>query len=75
MRQRILSLNRMKEYLKKIWTNNPKVRKMIGVIFVIIGFLSVITPFTPLGFLFLIGLEVLGIRILVWDKLKNWFRK
>ncbi|MDZ4205758.1 MAG: hypothetical protein U1C12_00870 [Patescibacteria group bacterium] len=66
---------KIKESLKKIWTENPKIKKTIGVIFVIIGFLSIITPFTPLGFLFLIGLEVLGIRMLVWDKLKNWFRK
>jgi hypothetical protein len=65
----------MKEYFKKIWTNNPKIRKATGIIFVVIGLLSVITPFTPVGFLLLLGLEILGLRVLVWDKLKGWFKK
>ncbi|MDO8728962.1 MAG: hypothetical protein Q7K26_03680 [bacterium] len=65
----------MKKYFKKIWTNNPTVRKTTGVVFVIFGLISIITPFTPVGFLLLLGLEILGIRILFWDKLKNWFRK
>ena len=67
--------NGMKEKFKKIWTESPKVRKTIGVILVIIGLLSIITPFTPVGFLLVLGLEILGIRFLVWDKFKNWFKK
>ena len=66
---------RMKEKIKKIWTDNPKVRKIIGVIMVVVGLLSIVTPFTPVGFLLVLGLEILGIRILFWDKLKNWFKK
>lgn len=65
----------MKEHFKKIWTENPKVRKIVGVVFVVIGLLSVITPLTPVGFLLILGLEILGIRVLFWDKLKNWFKK
>ncbi|MEX2014009.1 MAG: hypothetical protein WD896_01495 [Parcubacteria group bacterium] len=65
----------MKEYLKKIWTENPKIRKAAGIILVIVGLLSIVTPFTPVGFLLLVGLELLGMRILVWDKLKNWLGK
>ena len=65
---------KIKESLKKIWTENPKVRKTTGVILVVIGLLSIITPFTPLGFLLLLGLEILGVRTLVWDKLKSWFK-
>ncbi|MDO8590219.1 MAG: hypothetical protein Q7R69_03015 [bacterium] len=65
----------MKEYFKKIWTDNPKVRKVTGVVLVIIGLLSVITPFTPVGFLLLVGLELLGLRVLLWDKLKGWFKR
>ena len=65
----------MKKYFKKIWAESPKVRKTTGIVLIAIGLLSVITPFTPLGFLLILGLEVSGIRALFWDKFKNWFRK
>lgn len=65
----------MKEFSKKFLGSNPKIRKVIGVILIIIGLLSIITPFTPVGFLLVLGLEILGIRVLVWDKLKAWFKK
>ena len=70
-----MACEKMKEYFKKFWANNPKVRKTTGVVLVIIGLLSVITPFTPVGFLLLLGLEILGLRVLVWDRLKNWIKK
>ena len=35
----------------------------------------VITPFTPWGVLFFVGLEFLGIRFLFIDKIKNYFKK
>ena len=50
-------------------------RKVAGVILVVIGLLSIITPLTPVGFLLVLGLEILGIRVLVGDKIKSWFRK
>ena len=65
----------MKEHFKKIWADNPRFRKAAGIILVVIGLLSVITPFTPVGFLVVVGLEILGVRALYWDKIKNWFRK
>ena len=65
----------MKEYFKKTWNENQKIRKTVGVILVIIGFISVITPFTPVGFLLIVGLELLGIRFLFWEKIRNWFKK
>ncbi|OHB10463.1 MAG: hypothetical protein A3G05_01760 [Candidatus Zambryskibacteria bacterium RIFCSPLOWO2_12_FULL_45_14] len=64
----------MKEFFKKFWINNPKVRKIAGVTLIVIGLLSVITPFTPVGFLFLIGLEILGLRTLFWEKVKSRFK-
>jgi len=66
---------KIKESLKKVWTENPKIRKVTGVILVIIGLISIITPLTPVGFLLVIGLEILGVRVLFWEKLKNWFKK
>ncbi len=65
----------MKEYLRKVWNENPKIRKITGVVLIVIGLVSIITPFTPVGFLLVIGLEILGIRALYWDRLKNWFKK
>jgi hypothetical protein len=65
----------MKEFFKKMWLENQKVRKTVGVVFVVIGLLSVITPFTPVGFLLLVGLEILGIRLVFWDKVKDWFKR
>ncbi len=65
----------MKTYFKKVWTENPKFRKVVGVGMVIVGLISAVTPFTPVGFLLIVGLEILGVRFLFWDKLKNWFKK
>lgn len=39
-------------------------KRIIGIILIIIGFLALITPFTPGSWLVFIGLEFLGIRIL-----------
>jgi len=64
----------MKKYFKKIW-ENKKVRKIAGITLVVIGLLSIITPFTPVGFLLVLGLEILGVRMLAWDKFKAWWRK
>lgn len=65
----------MKEKIKRIWAENPKVRKVTGVILVVIGLISIIIPLTPVGFLLIVGLEILGVRVLFWDKLKNRFKK
>lgn len=65
----------MKEYFKKIWTRNPKIRKTIGIFLIVIGLISIITPFTPVGFLLVVGLEILGIRALFWNKIKDRFKK
>jgi len=64
----------MWQLLKKVWTNNPKIRKICGVILVVVGAISIITPFTPFGFLIFFGLEILGVRILFIDKIKNIFK-
>ena len=64
----------MKEYFKKAWRENPKIRKIGGVVLLVLGIISIITPFTPFGFLFVIGLEILGIRLLFWNKIKKWLQ-
>ena len=49
------------------------VKKTIGILLIVIGFLALITPFTPGSWLIFVGLEFIGIRILFWDKIKAWF--
>jgi len=41
---------------------------------VFLGFLALITPLTPGSWLAVIGLELLGIRMLFFDKLKKFFQ-
>lgn len=62
----------VKEYIH----NNPKIKKAIGIILVLVGFAALLTPFTPGAWLMFIGLELLGLRVLFSDKLlKFWKRK
>jgi len=51
------------------------IKKFFGVIFIILGVISILTPFTPFGILLFIGLEFLGIRFLLVDKIKKWYDK
>lgn len=46
-------------------------KRVVGVLFILIGFLALITPFTPGSWLFFVGLELLGIRILLFEKFKK----
>jgi hypothetical protein len=55
--------------------NNKILKKVVGVIFIILGLLALVTPLTPGSWLALIGLELLGIRILFLDKIKKYFSK
>jgi len=51
-------------------------KKVIGVLALIVGLVALVTPLTPGAvWLIFIGLELLGLRILVWDKIKSWFEK
>jgi len=48
------------------------VRTVVGVILIVLGFLALITPFSPGSWLILIGLELLGLRILLEKRLWEW---
>ena len=45
-------------------------KKILGVVFIILGFLALITPFTPGSWLILVGLELVGLRILLAGRLR-----
>jgi len=50
------------------------VKKPLGVVLVIVGFLALVTPFSPGSWLILIGFELLGLRFLLEDKLPDFLR-
>jgi hypothetical protein len=49
-------------------------RKIVGVVFIVLGLLALFTPFTPGSWLIPLGLELLGLRILLQDRLLAWAR-
>lgn len=49
----------------------PRLKKIVGWFLVLFGFLALVTPLTPGGLLFFIGLEILGIRFVYTEKLKK----
>ncbi len=53
----------------------PRLRKIAGWSFVIVGFVALITPLTPGGLLFFVGLELLGLRFIGTEKLKHFLMK
>ena len=50
------------------------VRYTAGITLVLIGLLALLTPLTPGSWLIFVGLELLGLRILLRDKLLAWAR-
>jgi hypothetical protein len=63
------------EKIKSFIEPYKKTKKVLGAIFVIVGILALITPFTPGSWLAFVGLELLGIRFLLLDKFKLAFKK
>ena len=62
-------------------------RIILGIVLIILGVVAALTPFSPGSWLALIGLEILGLRILIQrkflsllpakyrDKVRNLFKK
>jgi len=61
----------IKEYIH----NRPKIKKAVGVILILVGLTAFFTPLTPGSWLAIIGIELLGVRILFFDKFKFWKKK
>jgi len=47
-------------------------KKVLGVVFIILGFLALVTPFSPGSWLVLVGFEILGLRMLLERKLLSF---
>lgn len=65
----------MKNYFKRIMNENPRLRKVVGISFIVLGVVIHLIPFLPASWLIFIGLEVLGMRMIFQNKLKNWLHK
>ncbi|MDO8526994.1 MAG: PGPGW domain-containing protein [Deltaproteobacteria bacterium] len=63
------------ETIKEYAREKPKIKKAIGILLIFVGLVALITPFTPGSWLIFIGLELLGFRILLSDKLRFWKKK
>lgn len=57
----------------RMWVRILKL--VIGALLVAIGLFALLTPFTPGSWLALVGLEMLGVRIALWDKVKAKFKQ
>ena len=58
----------MKNFIK-----NPTVKIVIGIFFIVIGFLAFVTPLTPGSWLIFVGAELIGIRFLSRKKFSEMF--
>ena len=61
---------KIKEPLK-----NSTIRKIAGAILVVVGLVFVIMPVVPGAWLFIVGLELLGLRLIFQNKLKCFLGK
>jgi hypothetical protein len=64
----------MTERIRQYTLTRPRLKKVIGWFFVVVGFLALVTPLTPGAFLLVIGMELLGLRLALFDKVlpKKW---
>ena len=60
-----------KEKYQTVLESKSPVKFIIGVLLIIYGIFALLTPFTPGSWLTFFGLELLGFRLAVWDKIKN----
>lgn len=60
---------------KQLQALKPVFKKAAGIILLIIGILALVIPFTPGFLLILVGLELLGLRIILWEWIKKWTSK
>jgi len=54
---------------------NKTTRKIIGWIFIVIGLIAIITPFTPFGLVFLVGLKMIFPKIAMREKIQKYIEK
>ncbi len=66
--------NKIQESMKLKLRNENIFKKILGIILVIFGLLALITPLTPGSWLAIIGLELLGVKVLFIREIKKFLR-
>ena len=61
--------------LLRMETLHPRLKLLIGLLFITLGLLALVTPLTPGSWLVFVGLEFIGIRILAWRRFVEWGRR
>jgi uncharacterized protein YqgC (DUF456 family) len=65
----------MVDKLNRYTDGRPRLRKIIGWSLVVVGFIALIAPILPGAPIVFVGLELLGLRFILTDKMKNFLRK
>lgn len=60
----------MVDRIKHYSLTHPRFRRTLGWVLVVFGFVMLVTPLTPGGSLFFVGLEVLGLRIVGVERVR-----
>ena len=58
--------------INKAFENHPKTGKVVGALLVLVGIILHLIPLFPAGWIIVLGLELLGVRLLFWNKIKAW---
>ncbi len=73
---RVYFIAYMEEIKQKLDTCKS-IKKIVGIVCIILGLLALFTPLTPGSWLIPIGLELVGIRLAFYEKIKEkvktWF--
>jgi hypothetical protein len=65
----------LSDAIKHYTHTRPKTKKLFGVVAVILGFVGWLLPVVPGLWLMFLGLELLGIEILFFDKIVKFMKK
>ncbi len=58
----------MTQKIKKFTEQYPRLKKVVAWVLITVGFFALVTPLTPGGLLFFVGLELLGVRLLFVER-------
>ena len=61
---------RAREWLRSL---DPRLKLLIGILFIALGLLALVTPLTPGSWLVFVGLELIGFRLAIWHKIAAWW--
>ena len=66
---------KIEKLIERLRAMNPRLRALIGILFIALGLLALVTPLTPGSWLAIIGLELIGVRFIPWREVLRWYRR